>query len=86
MSGTARKALYAPKGERARRSPIMDPINPRDYQNMTIIHYCEQCSHFAPAEKTCTLGYVAENHLRETQRRNYELYGKVAFCRFEEID
>jgi len=86
MPETPRKALYAPKRNTARRSPIMDPINPRDYRRMTIIHTCEQCSHFAPAEKECTLGYVAENHLAATQKRNYELYGKVAFCRFEEID
>lgn len=70
----------------ARRSLILDPIHPKDYQELTIIHCCEQCSHFAPADRSCTLGYVAENHWAETQKHNYELYGKVAFCRFSEID
>lgn len=70
----------------ARRSPILDPIHPRDYRELEIIHYCEQCSHFAPASKSCTIGYDASQHLKETQKRNYELLGRVAFCRFSEID
>jgi hypothetical protein len=69
-----------------RRSLILDPVHPRDYRELTVIHCCEQCSHFAPADKSCTLGYDAKNHLEETQKRNYELYGRVAFCRFSEID
>lgn len=69
-----------------RRSLILDPIHPRDWRDTKIIYACEQCSHFAPATKSCTLGYVAENHLLETQRQTYEMYGKVAFCRFCEID
>lgn len=69
-----------------RRSLILDPIHPRDYRELTIIHCCEQCSHFDPATKTCTIGYDASNHLAEKQKQNYELLGRVAFCRFEEID
>jgi hypothetical protein len=68
------------------RSLILDPIHPRDYRELDIIHCCEQCSHFAPGDQSCTLGYDARNHLAATQRRNYEMYGKVAFCRFSEID
>lgn len=69
-----------------RRSLILDPIHPRDYRELTIIHCCEQCSHFAPGDRSCTLGYDSSNHLAETQRLNYERYGRVAFCRFSEID
>lgn len=70
----------------ARRSLILDPIHPRDWRELKIIYACEQCSHYDPANKYCTLGYVAKHHTQETQQRNYEMYGRVAFCRFCEID
>lgn len=70
----------------ARRTLILDPIHPRDYRELTITYYCEQCSHFDPSSETCTIGYDAQNHLKRVQDKNYELYGKVAFCRFHEID
>jgi hypothetical protein len=70
----------------ARRSLILDPIHPRDYRELAVTYYCEQCSHFAPQTETCTIGYDARNHLKRTQDRHYELYGRVAFCRFQEID
>ncbi len=69
-----------------RRSLILDPIHPRDYRELTVIHYCEQCSHFAPGTKLCTIGYEAHKHMKEVQDKTYELTGKVAFCRFCEID
>lgn len=69
-----------------RRSLILDPIHPRDYRQMDIIFYCEQCSHFDPSSAQCTIGYDASKHLEAVQRRSYELTGRVAFCRFSEID
>jgi hypothetical protein len=69
-----------------RRSLILDPIHPRDYRELTIIYNCEQCSHFAPGDKTCTIGYDTSNHLATKQKENYERLGRVAFCRFCEID
>ena len=69
-----------------RRSLILDPIHPRDYRELDIIHCCEQCSHFDFANESCTLGYVAAPHQRENQRKLYELCGRWAFCRFCEID
>ena len=69
-----------------RRTLILDPINPRDYREFKIIHCCEDCSHFAPATETCTIGYEAFNHTAAKQKENYERLGKVAFCRFCEID
>jgi hypothetical protein len=69
-----------------RRTLILDPIHPRDYRELTIIHCCEQCSHFAPGTQTCTIGYDAFNHTAAKQKENYERLGRVAFCRFCEID
>lgn len=69
-----------------RKSLIRDPIHPTDWQKLDIIYCCEQCSHFAPDTKTCTIGYEAANHLQEAQLKSYELTGRVAFCRFSEID
>jgi hypothetical protein len=69
-----------------KRSLILDPIHPRDFRELEIIYTCEQCSHFDAANKACTIGYDASLHREEVQRRNYELTGKVAFCRFSEID
>jgi hypothetical protein len=69
-----------------RRSLILDPIHPRDYREVTIIHCCEQCSHFAPDSQSCTIGYDAANHVATRQRELFERTGRVAFCRFCEID
>jgi hypothetical protein len=70
----------------ARRSLILDPIHPRDFRELSVIYACEQCSHFDEATQSCTIGYDAKKHLREVQIRTYEVTGKVAFCRFSEID
>ncbi len=70
----------------ARRTLILDPIHPRDYRELVITYSCEQCSHFDPVSQTCTIGYDAKNHLKSKQEENYARYGKVAFCRFLEID
>jgi hypothetical protein len=69
-----------------RRTLILDPIHPRDYRELTVIHCCEQCSHFAPGTQTCTIGYDAANHLQARQKETYDRLGRVAFCRFCEID
>jgi hypothetical protein len=69
-----------------KRSLILDKIHPRDWRELTIIYCCEQCSHFDDVNKSCTLGYEAEKHMREGQDKTYDLTGKVAFCRFCEID
>lgn len=70
----------------ARRSLIYDTIHPRDLRELDIIFCCEQCSYFAPETKTCTIGYEADKHTRDVQMKHYALTGKVAFCRFTEID
>ncbi|MBX7232570.1 MAG: hypothetical protein K1X29_10840 [Bdellovibrionales bacterium] len=70
----------------SRRSLILDPIHPTDYLHLNVTFACEQCSHFAPEEKTCTIGYQAHHHLMNNQVKLYERTGRVAFCRFLEID
>lgn len=75
-----------PHREIYRRSLIIDPIHPRDMRELSIVYYCEQCSHFDEAARACTIGYDASKHLKAEQDRLYTLTGKVAFCRFSEID
>ena len=50
-----------------------------------MIFNCEQCSHFAPSSGICTMGFQPQ-HKRLEQLALYELTGKMAFCRFLEID
>ncbi len=69
-----------------RKSVILDRIHPSDFLNLNMILYCEQCSHFAAQSETCTIGYDASKHLQQVQFRSYEVTGRVAFCRFAEID
>lgn len=69
-----------------KRSVILDPIHPRDFRTLNIIYSCEQCSHFDSENKACTIGYDASKHMKKTQDYLYNLTGKVAFCRFVEID
>ena len=69
-----------------KRSLILDPIHPRDMRELNLIYYCEQCSHFDHGGKTCTIGYDASKHVKAAQDKYYELMGRVAYCRFCEID
>lgn len=70
----------------SRRSVIFDKIHPADYLGLDIIYACEQCSHFDSEGQRCTIGYEASLHLKAVQDKMYELSGRVAFCRFCEID
>ncbi len=70
----------------SRRSLILDRVNPTDFLHLDMIYYCEQCSHFDSDQKECTIGYLAEHHLKENQDRLYNLTGRIAYCRFLEID
>ena len=55
-------------------------------RELNLVYYCEQCSHFDHGGKTCTIGYDAFNHVKETQDKYYAMSGRVAYCRFQEID
>lgn len=69
-----------------RRSIVYDPIHPTDFINLNLVFYCEQCSHYSFQENRCTIGYNAELHVKKVQQEMYERCGRVAFCRFSEID
>ncbi len=63
-----------------------ESVHPRDYNAYTLPFSCEDCSHFAAVNESCTLGLHTEAHLKRNQIHSYELSGKIAFCRFQEID
>jgi hypothetical protein len=63
-----------------------DVINPVDYLKYRFPIACEECSHFDSVNTICTLGYNPKWHLNAYQKKSYELSGKVALCRFMEID
>jgi hypothetical protein len=70
----------------SRRSLILDPVHPADFQRLPFTYACEQCSHFDEISETCTIGYEASKHRQALQLRLYERTGRMAFCRFMEID
>jgi hypothetical protein len=74
------------ENRKLRPSIKKDVIHPSDYLKYKFMTACEDCTHFNLAEKTCTFGYQAHHHLRETQTKSYFLSGKMAICRFMEID
>lgn len=63
-----------------------DRIHPVDFLKFTHPTACEDCTHFAPKARWCTLGYQSKWHLRDFQNQEYERTGKMALCRFLEID
>jgi hypothetical protein len=63
-----------------------DPIQAADYLRYNLPNACEDCSHFKPSNETCTLGLPTEQHLARNQKKSYELSGKLALCRFLEVD
>lgn len=69
-----------------RASIRRDGISPWDFQNRQHAMACEDCTHFKTSDKTCTLGNITKWHLKEFQRLEYARTGKVALCRFMEID
>lgn len=75
-----------PTPKRLRQSIRLDTVNPTDYLKYDFTFACEQCSHFDLSMERCTLGYNNLNHRREQNLKTYELNGKMAFCRFLEID
>jgi hypothetical protein len=75
-----------PKKVHIKRSLILDKIHPKDWRELNIIYTCEQCSHFDEIGQSCTIGYDASLHRKAKQDALYNLTGRVAFCRFTEID
>jgi hypothetical protein len=78
------RAPQTPK--RLKTSIRFDSMNPSDYLRYDFRFACEDCSHFNPETTKCTLGYETKWHLRDFQKKSYDLTGKMALCRFLEID
>ena len=72
--------------KRIRPSILKDSINPSDYLKYKLPFACEDCSHFKFSNESCTLGMPTEAHLSRNQNLSYNLSGKVALCRLQEID
>ncbi|MFZ4404798.1 MAG: hypothetical protein ACOYOK_11910 [Pseudobdellovibrionaceae bacterium] len=72
--------------KKIRPSIKKDRIHPKDFLQYPFIFSCEDCSHFDPDKNLCTIGYATVHHRRAEQLHSYEVSGKVAFCRFHEID
>jgi hypothetical protein len=80
---------YKPKPKTPKRLRVgirLDGVNPIDYLKYEMPFACEDCTHFNIAKTSCTLGYNSIHHLRENQKNSYILSGKMALCRFLEID
>lgn len=84
MTGLHQKTPPTPK--KLRTSIKHDAIHPGDYNKYSMPIACEDCTHFNRENPGCTLGYESKHHRRERQKSDYELTGKVALCRFLEID
>lgn len=68
------------------KSIILDGFHPRDMRELNLIYCCEQCSYFNRETKNCAMGFKVEKHMRESQLALYNLTGKMAICRTQEID
>ena len=90
-----RLGMANPKGKtpkHLRASIRHDPVHPVDYLKYRFLSACEDCTHFAnhtndsTDTEVCTLGYNSKPHRRSVQVKSYELSGKMALCRFIEVD
>lgn len=63
-----------------------DGVHPAAYNQYTLPWACEDCSHFDAIGDRCSLGYLSTPHRREQQKKDYLMSGKMALCRFQEID
>lgn len=85
MSGSTKKGgSRTPK--RLRTSIKFDTVNPADYLRYNIPSACEDCTHFDAQAERCTMGYDSRWHRKDFQEKSFFLSGKMALCRFLEID
>jgi hypothetical protein len=83
------KPNYVPKPKTPKRlnpSIRMDLIDPSDFIKYNFTHSCEHCSHFNNVDENCTLNYYSKHHRLENNLKSYDLSGRMALCRFLEID
>ena len=69
-----------------RKSIILDRVDPADFLQLNFTYCCEQCVHFDGDQNSCTFNHDSTIHCRAAQLSTYQLTGKMAFCRFLEID
>ncbi len=87
MSISAVKINGSRKSPRRLRSSIKkDAVTPAAYIRYKLPWSCDDCSHFERNFEVCSLGYNANNHRLAQQKFDYELSGRYALCRFQEID
>jgi hypothetical protein len=86
MPGPSNKELKPPTPKRLRQSIRFDTVNPSDYLKYRFPICCEECTHFNSETGACTIGYEPKWHRRDFQIKSCELSGKIALCRFMEID
>jgi hypothetical protein len=72
--------------KRIRASIKKDAMNASDHLKYDFRFACEDCSHFASEQQRCTLGYNSVPHRKAQQQHDFELSGRMALCRFHEID
>jgi hypothetical protein len=82
MSEVRKKPINPP----IRRRLILDAIEPQYWGKLEVTYYCEQCSYYIPESEGCTMGLPTAPHRKEQQQKTYELTGRVAFCRYLEVD
>lgn len=77
-----------PKNNDKRIRPSMkkDVIRASDFNHYKIPYFCEACSHFKSENQSCTLGFQTFSHLKANADQSYFISGKIAQCRFLEID
>jgi hypothetical protein len=64
-----------------------DSVKPSDYVQFEHRWSCDECTHFShDGRSLCTLGYPTAPHRLEQQKKDYNMSGRIAFCRFHEID
>ena len=89
LEGVSDPRVKRARGDRKpgplRRSIKLDTVHPADFRVFNCRFFCDDCSHYSASLNTCTIGFVPQ-HTREEQMKIYHLTGKIAFCRFIEID
>ncbi|MCB0368902.1 MAG: hypothetical protein KDD45_05480 [Bdellovibrionales bacterium] len=72
--------------KRLTQSIKKDYVKASDYLNYAHRWSCEECTHFNIEDNKCTLAYNSVHHVKKQQIKDFELGGRIAFCRFHEID
>ena len=89
LEGVSDPRVKRARGDRKpgplRRSIKLDAVHPADFRVFNCRFFCDDCSHYSFIHKVCTIGFVPQ-HTREEQMKIYNITGKIAFCRFIEID